>query len=82
MIAINIPDLPDRTQQPDYCQTHVDCKFTTGQATATRLLLERLTAAHAQLLGGRHVESAADAVRWLIEQVGVAYNLSDDGVVQ
>lgn len=80
MITIQIPDVGGKTQ-PNYCEQHVDARFTTGQATAARLLLECLKDKHVCLAGGRHVETTADTVRWLLEQVASAYGLAN-GVVK
>jgi len=53
-----------------YISTHVDAQLSHQQGLALRRLHLGLDAAGAKLANDRRVASAADAVRWLLEQVG------------
>jgi len=53
----------------EYLNTHVDARLDPDQRVALRRLYNALWQQHAHLASGRHVESAADAVRWLLEAV-------------
>lgn len=63
-------DIPIRELSPGYSQTHVDVQnLTRLQADTLRRIREELQAGHAQLATGRHVDSAADVVRWWLDMV-------------
>ena len=51
-----------------YQTNRIDAALTPHQTAAMARLKHTLFLRHAMLDGGRHVESAADAVRWLLEQ--------------
>ena len=60
-----------------YRSRHIDLQLSAGEQEVVARLRAGLIASHAQLApksdqarcGGKHVESANDAVRWLIQQV-------------
>lgn len=55
-----------------YAARHVDVQFKTARQKRTmRRIVRALQDQHAQMLDGRHVDSAASAMRWLIEQIGL-----------
>ena len=53
-----------------YNPRHLDLRLTVQQAASLRRVYVGLNDGHAQLADGRHIDSAADAVRWLLERVG------------
>jgi len=55
-----------------YISTHVDAQLSHQQGLALRRLHLGLDAAGARLANGRRVATPPDAVRWLLEQVGVS----------
>lgn len=55
---------------PDqYEPRHVDAHLTAQQARALRRLRNGLDERHERLRGGKVVQTAPDAVRWLLEQL-------------
>lgn len=52
---------------------HIDARLTTPtQQRAMSSLATALKATHAQTANGDHVDTAAQAIRWLLEQVAAA----------
>ena len=67
-------EIPDRDREsPSYCEEHVDLRLTRPHALATRLLRDALRAQHAEMDNGRHVETTADTIRWLLDQLAKGY---------
>ncbi len=52
-----------------YRSTHIDVHLDQRQAEGLRRLYDGLDRTGAKLSNGRHVQSAADAVKWLLDQV-------------
>ena len=52
-----------------YCQRKLDMSLTISQSVLLRRLVVGLIASEKTTGNGKRVESAPDAVRWLIEQV-------------
>ena len=71
-VTIEIPGR-DRKDIPGYCEQHVDLRFLPTQALAARMLLDALRAQHAKMDNGRHVETTADTIRWLLDQLAKEY---------
>lgn len=47
---------------------HVEARLSPRQAEAMRRMYDGLRLGHHQLDDGRHVDSAADVVRWILER--------------
>jgi hypothetical protein len=52
-----------------YIPTHVDVHLSVTQAAALRRVFDGLQARAVRLENGRFVQTGADAVRWILEQV-------------
>lgn len=56
---------------PRYAARHVEVQLDNGQAQTLRSLLDAVDERGERLQSGRRVVSAADALRWLLERVGL-----------
>ena len=57
--------------KPDsHVSRHVDSRLTAAQGLALKRLVAGLDASHARLANGRPVVTGAEAMRWLLEQIG------------
>lgn len=65
MLSIDLPQLSGEREGPG----HVDGQLTRDQAQALRRLQRALDHRGDRLASGRRVQSAIDAVRWLLEQI-------------
>lgn len=59
-----------RAASPGYRTNRIDTRLDDVQSRGLRALFDGLHQRHEKLANGRHVDSPADAVRWLLEQVG------------
>lgn len=56
--------------RPDVRQfNHVEARLDPAQAASLRRLYDALDRRHARMANGKHVASAADCVRWLLDQL-------------
>lgn len=70
-VLIEVPiSRPDDIDGP--VLMHLDCRLKPDQRLALARIRTALVRRHATLADGRHVESLADAVRWMIDQVRAA----------
>jgi len=67
-LALPLRDVPEE----DYCARHIDTRLDLPQAVALARLFRGLDEAGARLASGRYVKSQADAVRYVLEQLGKA----------
>jgi hypothetical protein len=63
-LPVRLPPNPDV-----YVSRHVEVRLDRRQATALRRVFDGLNANHARLASGRHVDSAADVVRSILERI-------------
>lgn len=61
--------IPLRPLGSGYTQVHVDVNLSPAEGQVLRRIGEELQAGHAQLGDGRHVDSANDTIRWLLQMV-------------
>ena len=72
MVTIEVPDAPAGLD-PDGKVLHVDVRLTTpAQQRALYRLRETLNRGHAQTADGSHVDTAAAAIRCLLEKLDAA----------
>jgi len=62
-------ELPYAPVTAGYEQRHIDVLLSHRQATAMRHVFDGLQASATKLRNGKFVQSTADAIRWLTEQV-------------
>ena len=70
MLRVDIPI--DEAQPPGHVSNHADCKLDRNQATTLRRIQNELDRSGAKLANGRRVVTGPDALRWILEQIGVA----------
>ena len=75
MATITVPLSPSALEGC-YISNHVDVRMTIAQATVLRRLHLALDTSEARLANDRHIASTADAVRWLLEEIGRTNSLS------
>jgi hypothetical protein len=56
-------------EAPGFQTKHIELQLSTEEAAIVARLRVGLSEEHRQLAKGKHVESANDAVRWLIQQI-------------
>lgn len=54
-----------------YCRRHVDARLNHSQATTLQRIQLALDAKQARTADGRRVISPADALKWLLEEIGM-----------
>lgn len=60
-------DVPVSEHEHGYCQRHVEARLTQKQAETLRAIRSGLDGQ--KMLNGRYVQSAADAIRWILDQI-------------
>lgn len=74
-VTIRFPFVPrEERRAGEYFSTQISGALSQAQADSLKGLLDGLRAEHAQLESGRHVESAMDAVRWVLEVAAREYS--------
>ncbi len=66
-VTIRAPRLP--LVEGAYMQRKVEARLSQDQRKGLKMLTMGLHHEHARLASGKHVDSPADAVRWLLEQI-------------
>ena len=65
--------VPQAEPPPDsYANNHLDLRLNHTQALALKRLVTALDQLDARLASSKHVGSSPDAIRWLLEQIGVS----------
>lgn len=67
--ALSVP-LANAVAERSYIGRHLDVHLSRDQATTLHRLFRALHDRHARLDNGRHIDRPADAVRYLLEQLG------------
>ena len=67
LVHIAVPLLT--VHRPRYSARHVDVQLDAGQAETLTAVLEALDQDGGRLKSGRRIASAADGLRWLLEQI-------------
>lgn len=74
-VLLELPPLVELTEgeRSGYASAHVQVQLRGDEAYRMKQLVKSMQAANIRLNGGDgpHVRSAADAIRWLVQQIGV-----------
>jgi hypothetical protein len=68
-LHVSIPFPIGDSVKDGFCGRHLDIRLTRVQAQTMRRLQQGLNETDSRMANGKHVDSAADVVRWMLDQV-------------